>query len=61
MERLRRMRTEVVERTVRRQTQLEKEFFAHKLAIQDSLQQELSELENEVLLAATANSDKSMV
>ena len=48
MERLRRMRAEVVERTVRTQAQLEQGYLAHKRAIQEALQRSLAKLEDEV-------------
>ena len=52
MERLRGMRAEVLQRTVRTQKQLEQGYLARKLALQDALQRSLTELDHEVQAAA---------
>ena len=52
MERLREMRAEVVQRTVCTQKQLEQDYLARKLALQDGLQRTLTELDHEVQSAA---------
>ena len=52
MERLRGMRAEVVQRTARTQKQLEQDYLARKLALQDGLQRSLTELDHEVQAAA---------